>query len=91
VSTDRRNFDVSNVFKWVADACVLSQTSIVVVDRAWPIFVRVILDVFNDCAKADSVKNIWLFFSCKTITLGVAAALDVKDVILGPNVFIIAD
>ena len=47
--------------------------------------------VFTDGAKADGVEDLGLVERVQALTLGVAAALDVKDAHIGPAVLVIAD
>ena len=91
VPTDGRNLDIPNVLEWIAHTCVRRQADVIVVNDALLAFLLVIPRVLNDRAKLHSIKNIWLLCARKSISLGIAATLDVKYVLVGPNVLIITD
>lgn len=91
VSTYSRKLDVADMFKRVTYTCVLGQARVVVVDRTWSGVIWEVLDVFYDCSETDSVKDIGLLLSGETVTLGVTATLNVKDVFLCPNVLVVSN
>ncbi|KAH3664895.1 hypothetical protein OGATHE_003710 [Ogataea polymorpha] len=52
---------------------------------------RVVHHVFEHRAKPDCIENFWLFLGRQIETLGVAAALDVENTVVGPAMLVIAD
>lgn len=91
VATDGRHLHVIDVSQGVANTGVGSQTQVVVVDHTVDVGVVEVLDVLNNGAELDSIENIGFISASETVTLGVAAALNVEDVVVGPNVFIVTD
>lgn len=52
---------------------------------------RIIDNILEDGAEADSVVNLGLLFAREVNTLGVAATLDIEDTRVRPDVFIVTD
>jgi hypothetical protein len=55
------------------------------------VLVIVELGVLDEGAKLDGVENVWLLFARQAVALGVAAALNVEYVGVGPYVFVVSD
>jgi hypothetical protein len=83
-----RNLRVGDVLDRIRAARVLGDRYVFVVGlaRDW-----VVHDVFEDGPEADGVKDFWLLLARETDALGVAAALDVEDARVGPDVLVVAD
>lgn len=67
---------------------VLGEGGVVVVDLTG---LGVEDDVLEDGAKADGAVNVGLLLGGQTNGLGVAAALDVEDTLVGPAVLVVTD
>ncbi len=81
--------DVINAAEWVRRASVFRFAGIVEIYLACS---RIIDYVFEDCAKhSRSTINVRLRFGRELDHLGIAAALEIEDAVVGPSVFIITD
>lgn len=50
-----------------------------------------ILAVFEDGSEFDRIENLWLFIPAQAITFGVAATLDVEQVLVGPDMLVVSN
>jgi len=88
VGRQARNLGVADVLDGVGAASVLSKSGVVVVDLTG---LGVEDNVLEDGAEADGVENIGLLLGGETNGLGVAAALNVEDTAVGPDVLVVTD
>ena len=91
VATNSRDLHIADMLERVADTRVRSQADVIVVNDALPAFSLIIASVFDDSAKFNSIENIWLFRTRETIGLSVTPALDIKHVLVGPDMLIITN
>jgi len=91
VATDSGQLNVVNVFERVAHAGVSRQAQVVVVDLARLVFVFHVHRVFDEGTKSNGIEDIGFSRAGKAIALCVAAAFDVEDVVVGPDVLVITD
>ena len=91
MATDGWKLHVADVLKRVAHTSVGRQADVVIVDFALVALLVVVDGVLYDGAELDSIIDIGLLGTGETIGLGVAATLDVKDVVVSPNVLVITD
>jgi len=78
------------MLKRVTHTSILGQGDIIVVDSSGSVITEV-LNVLNESTVLDSIEDFWLLLSSKADSLSVAAALNVKDTSVTPNVLIISD
>lgn len=83
-----RNPGIGDVLDRVRASCVLGDADIVVV---WYPGVRVVDDVLEDRTEADGVEDLGLLLGGEVDALGVAAALDVEDTSVGPDVLVVTN
>lgn len=91
MASDGGQFHVANVFKGVAYARVRSQTDVVVVNFTRTFIISMVDSVLDEGSKADCIENIWLSLATQPVSLSIAAALNVEDVVVGPDVLVITD
>ena len=87
VAGDTRNFCVLDELDRVSAARVLGNADVGVIDH--PIDIED--EILQHRAKKQCLENVRLAFRGEIDRLGVAAAFDVEDSVVGPNVFVIAD
>ena len=83
-----RDLRVRDELDRVRAARVLRDAHVVVVGHARR---RVVHDVLEDAAELDRVEDLGLLLRGEVDALGVAAALDVEDARVGPDVLVVAD
>jgi hypothetical protein len=83
-----RNLSIGDIFDGVGAASVFCDANIVVIGDAGD---RVVDDVLEDGAEADSVEDVGLLLSGKVDGLCVAATFNVENTSVGPDVFIVTD
>ena len=79
---------VADVFDGVGAPGVFGDAGVAVVNDA---AVFVVDDVFEDGAEGERTEDVRLFFGGEVDGFGVAAAFDVEDAVVCPDVFVIAD
>ena len=84
---DAGDLGISDEFDGVGSAGVLGEGGVVEVD----VVVFIVDDVFEDGAVVQGIVNVRLGFLGEVDGFGVAAALDIEDAGVGPDVFIIPD
>lgn len=82
------NASVGDVFDRISAAGVLGDANVVVVGDAVE---RVVDDVLEDGTEADGGVDLGLLLRREVDALGVAAAFDVEDTFVGPDVLVVAD
>jgi hypothetical protein len=85
---EARDARAGDVLDRVRAARVLRERDVVVVGHAVE---RVEDDVLEDRAVADGAEDLRLLLRAQVDALGVAAALDVEDARVGPDVLVVAD
>lgn len=85
---DARDLCVLDVLDGVGAAGVLCEGRVLVVDLTGD---GVEDDVLEDGAEADGVEDVGLLLGGEADALGVAAALDVEDALVGPAVLVVAN
>ena len=88
VAADGGQLGVGDVLQRVGAAGVLRDRDVVEVDLA---ILRVEDDILDDRAEADRVEDLRLAFGGERDALGVAAALDVEDALVRPDMLVVAD
>lgn len=85
---DGWNLSVFDEFQWIAGSCVFGEGGIEIVDLLgfW-----IEDDVFEDSSELDGSKNFWFFIFVEVNAFGIAAAFDVKDTLVGPDMFVVTD
>ena len=71
-----RNLGVGNVLNRIRATCIFSDTDVIVVGGAGD---RVVDDIFENAAEADSVVNFWFLLSREVYAFGVATPFNVED------------
>ena len=85
---DTRHLGVLDELDGIRAARVLRDAGVVEIDGV----ALVVEDhVFQHAAEAERVENIGLVFRREVDGFGVAAALDVEDAVVAPDVFVVAD
>ena len=79
---------IRDVLDWVSAASVFRQRRIRIVDDAGD---RIEDDILEDSAEADGGKDLGLLILGQVDALGIAAAFDVEDTIVGPAVLVVAN
>ena len=88
VAADAGDLGVGDVLDGVSGAGVFGDGGAVVIDGA---SFFVVDDVFEHRAEADGIVNFGFARAAEFNALGVAAAFDVEDAIVGPTMFVVAD
>src|SRR5690349_5936216 len=82
-----RNFGILDELNWIRAACVLGNTRVGVVDAS----IVIEHDVLKYRAEAQRLENIRFAFWREIDRLGVAAAFDVEDSVVAPDMLVITD
>jgi len=91
VASNGWQLDVSDVFKWVAYPGVCRQTCVIVINGAAQVSILKISCVLYNSSKFYGIKDIWLALASKSITLRVASSLNIKYVVVSPNVLVVSN
>ena len=91
MATNGRDLHVTDMLKGIAHTSVRGETDIVVVDDTLLALFLEVASVLNNSAKLDGIENIGLLGARETISLGIAATLDVEDVLVGPHMLVVTD
>ena len=75
----------------VGNSSVLGQAYVSIVNRARTVRILVVYSIFNYSTKFDCVKDIRFLLARQVLALGIAASLNVEYIVVGPNVFVIAN
>lgn len=87
MSGNTRNLRVLDELDRVGAARVLSNADVCVIDHA----IYIENDILQDRTETQRLENIRLTFRREINRLGITPAFDVKNSIVGPDVFVIAD
>jgi len=79
------------VLQGVGNSSVLGQAYVSIVNRARTVRILVVYSIFNYSTKFDCVKDIRFLLARQVLALGIAASLNVEYIVVGPNVFVIAN
>jgi len=91
MASDSWQLAIADMLERIANTSVSSLANVIVVDHTWSIVVTVIYGVLDNGSEFHSIKNIGLFLTGKTISLGVAASFDVEHVGVSPHMLIITN
>ena len=91
MATNGGDLNITDVLEGIAHTSVRGEADIVVINDTLSALFLVVASVLNDSAKLDGIENIGLLSARETIGLGVAATLDVEDVLVSPNMLVITD
>jgi len=91
VTTNSWKLNITDVLERVAHTSVRGEADVVVVNDSCLAFSLMVTSVLNDCAKFNSVKNIGLSCTRKTVGFGVTATLNVEHILVGPDVLIVTN
>src|SRR5207245_1428724 len=83
-----REFGIGNVLQRIGGAGVFGDRGVVEIGPARG---GIDNDVFQDAAEAQRLENLRLVGSGEMNALGIAAALEIEDAVLGPAVLVVAD